>query len=274
MRGRVTHIQEPELPQALHHPKFQGRVYGLAELVVQVPSLLEQLLTYSQGQAVQGNPEQPLFEHQQLVGWQVAGQAIRAHCIILTAGSGNATLLAQLGEREPAMQTRPLHMVAVKSSQLSPLYAHCLGSGPKPRITITSHPTRDGQWVWYLGGELAEAEGVRRTSKQQIAKAKEELSSLLPWLDLTQAHWQTLRIDRAEPAQSGLIRPDNAFLARRYQGRLLVGWPTKLALAPHLSDLVLEQLQHSAIQPKGSPQPACSFLPSLGLAPPFWESFS
>ena len=52
----------------------------------------------------------------------------------------------------------------------------------------------------------------------------------MPWIDLYSAQWATLRIDRAEPAQSALARPDNAFLAE--QGRLLVGWPTKLALSP------------------------------------------
>jgi hypothetical protein len=51
-------------------------------------------------------------------------------------------------------------MVLVKGPTLKPLYAHCLGGGPKPRVTVTTHPAADGEWVWYLGGDLAEAEGV------------------------------------------------------------------------------------------------------------------
>ena len=69
-----------------------------------------------------------------------------------------------------------------------------------------------------------------RATAEQIAAAEKELRDLLPWIDLAAARWATLRVDRAEPVQNGLARPDNAFLAD--QGRLLVGWPTKLALAP------------------------------------------
>src|SRR3546814_13234417 len=69
-------------------------------------------------------------------------------------------------------------------------------------------------------GDLAEADGVARDEASQIAAAKKELAELVPWIDLSAAHWATLRIDRAEPAQSALARPDNAFLAE--QGRLLV----------------------------------------------------
>ncbi|MGV8488604.1 hypothetical protein ACV34S_33335, partial [Pseudomonas aeruginosa] len=69
-------------------------------------------------------------------------------------------LLRELGLEQPAMQRPPLHMVMVKAATLKPLYAHCLGAGPKPRITVTTHPTRDGQSVWYLGGDIAEADGV------------------------------------------------------------------------------------------------------------------
>ena len=141
-------------------------------------------------------------------------------------------------------------MVLVKGPTLKPLYAHCLGGGPKPRITVTTHPAANGEWVWYLGGDIAEADGVAREPAEQIAVAKKELGNLLPWVDLSQAQWATLRVNRAEPAQSGLVRPDNAFLAD--QGRLLVGWPTKLALAP---DFGLRQLTDELCAEAGiSPQ--------------------
>jgi hypothetical protein len=79
--------------------------------------------------------------------------------------------------------------------------------------------------------------------------------------------WATLRIDRAEPAQSGLVRPDNAFLADS-QG-LLVGWPTKLALAPDFSDRVLAALDRDGIKPIAhAPLPT---LPRPALALPVWE---
>ena len=136
-------------------------------------------------------------------------------------------------------------MVLAKGPALKPLYAHCLGGGPKPRVTVTTHPAADGQWVWYLGGDLAEAEGVARDEAEQIKAAQKEMADLLPWVDQAATQWATLRVDRAEPAQSGLVRPDNAFLAE--QERLLVGWPTKLALAPDFADRVLAALKRDEI---------------------------
>ncbi|MDV7213664.1 exonuclease subunit SbcD [Azotobacter beijerinckii] len=209
----------------------------------------------------------PLREAGELSGLCVDGREIRAQRIVFCAGAGNAELLAALGLSQPAMQRRPLHMVMLKAPTLAPLYAHCLGGGPKPRLTVTSHPAADGQWVWYLGGDLAEAEGVARNEAQQIAMARRELNELLPWIDLTPARWATLRVDRAEPAQSALARPDNAFLAE--QGRLLVGWPTKLALAPDLSDRVFASLERDAVRPAAHPPlPA---LPRPPRAQPVWE---
>lgn len=76
-----------------------------------------------------------------------------------------------------------------------------------------------------------------------------------------------LAVDRAEPAQSNLLRPDNAFLAE--QGRLLVGWPTKLALAPDFADRVCARLEEDGIRP--SEHAALPQLPRPPLAEPAWE---
>jgi hypothetical protein len=104
----------------------------------------------------------------------------------LSAGGGTADLLEALGLSQPAMQRRPLHMIIAKGPSLKPLYAHCLGGGTKPRITVTTHPAADGKWVWYLGGDIAEADGVAREPAEQIATAQKELGQLLPWIDLSQ----------------------------------------------------------------------------------------
>lgn len=267
VRSRVDPVRGDDLPAALQHPAFKGRVYRLNELVVDVPSLIGRLAELAGDGLLAAREIVPLHEGGELVGLLVDGRAIRARRIVLCAGQGNAGLLAALDLDRPAMQTRPLHMVMLAAPTLKPLYAHCLGGGPKPRLTVTSHPAADGQWVWYLGGELAEAEGVARDASQQIAQARRELGELLPWVDLGEARWATLRVDRAEPAQSGLTRPDNAFLAE--QGRLLVGWPTKLALAPDLADRVFASLERDAIRPSG--QPPLPDLPRPPQALPAWE---
>ncbi len=94
------------------------------------------------------------------------------------------------------------------------------------------------------------------------------MASLLPWVDQSQTRWATLRVDRAEPAQSGLVRPDNAFLAE--QQRLLVGWPTKLALAPDFADRVLATLQRDNLQP--SADMLLPELPRPALGQPVWDA--
>ncbi|UVJ44451.1 FAD-dependent oxidoreductase [Pseudomonas sp. LS1212] len=267
VRGRVDQVKGEQLPPALQDRAFKGKVYRLAELVIDVPSLIERLGELAGDSLLAGQRIEPLEENGTLVGLRVDGREIRAQRVVLSAGAGNAELLEALGLSEPAMQRRPLHMVLAKGPSLKPLYAHCLGGGPKPRVTVTTHPAADGQWVWYLGGDLAEAEGVAREPEAQIAAAKKEIANLLPWIDLSHVRWATLRVDRAEPAQSGLVRPDNAFLAE--QQRLMVGWPTKLALAPDFADRVLAALERDGIKPGN--QPALPQLPRPPVAQPVWE---
>ena len=267
VRGRVDQVKGDQLPPALQDPRFKGKVYRLAELVVDVPSLVERLAELAGDSLLAGQKVEPLFENERLIGLRVDGLDILAQRIVLSAGQGNAELLASLEINVPAQQLRPLHMVMVKGPSLKPLYAHCLGGGPKPRITVTTHPAANGEWVWYVGGDIAEAEGVARTPDEQIAAAKKELASLLPWVDLSQAQWATLRVDRAEPAQSGLVRPDNAFVSDT--GRLLVGWPTKLALAPDFSDRVIHALEQDGIKPGNVP--ALPDFPRPPLGKTAWE---
>ncbi|MBF0676484.1 FAD-dependent oxidoreductase [Pseudomonas sp.] len=267
MRGRVDAVKGEQLPPALQHPKFKGKVYRLAELVLDVPSLIARLAALAGDGLLAGETLEPLYEADEPVGVRVDGREIRAQRIVLSAGQGNAELLRAFGQSQPTQQLRPLHMVIAKGPALKPLYAHCLGGGPKPRVTITTHPAADGQWVWYLGGDLAEADGVARDEAAQICAAQEEVAALLPWVDQSQTRWATLRVSRAEPAQSGLVRPDNAFLTD--QGRLLVGWPTKLALAPDFADRVFAALARDGIQP--SQHPALPLLPRPAVAKPVWE---
>jgi len=267
VRGRVDQVKGEQLPPALQDPRFKGKVYRLAELVVDVPSLIERLANLAGDGLLAGQSIEPLLDNNEWVGLRVDGRDIHAQRIVFSAGAGNAELLASAGISVPAQQLRPLHMVLVKGPSLKPLYAHCLGGGPKPRITVTTHPAANGEWVWYLGGDIAEADGVAREPAEQIAVAQKELGNLLPWVDLSQAQWATLRVNRAEPAQSGLVRPDNAFLAD--QGRLLVGWPTKLALAPDFSDRVLQALEQDGIKPGDTP--ALPPLPRPPLGKTAWE---
>lgn len=267
VRSRVAQVKGSDLPPALQDKAFKGKAYRLTELVLDVPSLVARLAELAGDSLLAGERIEALREGGQLAGLRVDGREIRAQRVVLSAGAGNEALLRELGLERPEMQRRPLHMVLVTAPTLKPLYAHCLGAGPKPRVTVTTHPLSNGDWVWYLGGDIAEAGGVARNEAEQIAEAQRELHKLVPWIDLSAARWATLRVDRAEPSQNNLLRPDSAFLAE--DGALLVGWPTKLALAPNFADRVMESLEKSGIRPQAGA--ALPELPRPAMARPVWE---
>src|SRR5690606_29169315 len=123
---------------------------------------------------------------------------IRAQRFVFTAGKGNGALLAQLGLDQPAMQLRPLQQVMLKHHHPFDFYGHCLGRETTPRLTISSHRLPDGGHVWYLGGALAE-QGATMDAETLIARAQEELLALIPWVNLEDAQWACLPVERAEP---------------------------------------------------------------------------
>ncbi|SDT95484.1 FAD-dependent oxidoreductase [Halopseudomonas salegens] len=268
LRGRVDAVKGEALPAVFQSPRFKGKVYRLAELVLDVPSVIERLTELAGHSLVAAEPISiERDDNNQIACVRSGDLTIKAQRYVLTSGEGNQALQADWGVEQPAMQRRPLQMVLVKGPQLPGLYAHCLGSSPKPRLTVTTHPTADGQWCWYLGGELAE-QGVDLPAAELIARARKELGELLPWVDLDDSQWATLKVNRAEPAQSGLVRPDSAYVQGVHNA--LVCWPTKLALSPHLSDLVLEQLQQAGVTPRTA-QPVHA-LPQPTAATPIWDT--
>jgi len=267
LRGRVDQVKGAELPPVFANPAFRGKVYRLAELVLDVPDVIRRLAEISgDSLAVASSAHVMRHDDGSVAGIRVGDTTIVAKRYVLTAGEGNEGLLQSWGVQQPAMQRRPLQMVLAKGRDLPALYAHCLGSSPKPRITVTTHPCADGQWCWYLGGELAE-QGVSMTPDALIDRARAELKELLPWVRLDDCQWTTLPVNRAEPAQSGSVRPDTAYLQAVHN--VLVSWPTKLALAPDLADQALAELRRQTLHPALA-QPV-SELPSPKLAAPVWD---
>ncbi|TVP87276.1 MAG: FAD-dependent oxidoreductase [Pseudomonadaceae bacterium] len=268
LRGRVDAVKGETLPPVFQSPRFKGKVYRLAELVLDVPSVIQRLSELADDSLIAADSISIERDADNQIACVRTGDlTIKAQRYVLTGGEGNQALQAAWGVEQPAMQRRPLQMVLVKGAQLPGLYAHCLGSSPKPRLTVTTHPTADGQWCWYLGGELAE-QGVDLSAEALIKRAQTELAELLPWVDLSACQWATLKVNRAEPAQSGLVRPDSAYVQGVHNA--LVCWPTKLALSPHLSDLVLEQLQVDRITPS-KPQPVHTQA-KPAAATPIWDT--
>ncbi|MEI0548568.1 hypothetical protein R1N68_28540, partial [Klebsiella sp. 72742] len=105
VRGRVDQVKGDQLPAALQDRAFKGKVYRLAELVIDVPSLLTNLAELAGDSLLAGERIEPLRDEGELVGLRVDGRDIRAQRIVLSAGAGIADLLQALGLEQPAMQT-------------------------------------------------------------------------------------------------------------------------------------------------------------------------
>lgn len=278
MTGHVEAVEGADRPLPFQNEAFGGPVYRISDLVIDMPSLVQRLLRDHKRCIYKVSPQNCHLEtddrhNTTAVFITAAGmEPIRIHptTVILAGGQGNAGLLEDIGLSEPAMERREVHMVMLKRSALPPLYAHCLGASRNPRITITTHPTRDGENIWYLGGELAD-EGAVRDERLQIEKAQRELKELLPWLDLRGARYKTLRLSRILPAgDRGLLRPDNAFV--QGIGNNILTWPCKLTLAPNLGRQVLAHLEKQGLAPDHE-QPT-DVLPLLfpEIGQPTWET--
>jgi glycine/D-amino acid oxidase-like deaminating enzyme len=285
LTGKIESLDEHSRPLALASDRFGGVVYKLNDQVVDCASLVQKLAQPYKNCIYKVSAQTCHLEaddrhNTTAVFITAAGiEPLRIHPrrVILAGGGGNEGLLADLGLREPEMVRRHLHMVLIKHPQLMPFYGHCLGASNKPRLTITTHPTRDGQAVWYLGGELAE-DGAVRDERLQIEEAQHELKELLPWVDLRGARYKTLKIDRILPAESSLIPGDNllkfkattAFVEAK--GNNIVAWPCKLTLTPNMGRQVLQCLEKDDIRPEHPqhPEPLPLLYPEMGL--PAWET--
>lgn len=275
--GQVEAAEGAQRPGILQDPAFEGSVYQLADLIIDMPSLLQRLASAHKNCIYKVSPQSCHVEtddknNTSAVFITAAGvEPMRIHPtrVILAGGQGNEGLLDDLGVRSPEMERRSVHMVMLKRAELPDFYAHCLGASRNPRLTITTHPTRDGEKIWYVGGELAD-EGALRDERLQIEQAQRELKELLPWVDLRGSRYKTVKMDRILPAgDRSLFRPDNAFV--QGIGNNIVTWPCKVTLAPNLGRQVLAFLQKAGVQPEHA-QPA-EALPLLypELAQPVWE---
>ena len=277
VRGRVKPLESDEFPAIFKHDGFRGKVYALNEIVLDIASVVKALVADLEQQTIKvdwsENGNARLVSTSGNIDYIEIQQAdktihLKAKRYVTTAGEGTEALMNLWGIEKPKMQVRPLHMALVRLDHPEPIYAHCLGTSALPRITVTSHPDKDGKWVWYLGGGIAE-DGVKLSEEELIATAKRELGKLLPWVNLEDAEWGTLRVNRAEPKQSKLLRPDAAFCQAVNNG--IVSWPTKLALAPNLTDEVVRMLEEAGIAPSLDALEIPRDLPQPEICPNFWS---
>ncbi len=255
VQGRAEPVDEIHYPPLLRHADFGGSLYKLEDIVLDVHSLVTNLVRHVERHCfstagAQVNWLQSDGQLNMELTTTSASFLIKAKRFIFCAGQGNGELLAQLGLAQPAMQLRPLQQVMVRHLYPYSFFGHCLGTQTTPRLTISSHRINPTEQVWYLGGALAER-GAHMDTEELIASARAELAELIPWVGFRGARWATLPVSRAEPLQPNFMRPDNAFVAPAPGlDNLLVAWPTKLTLAPNLANQTLDLLAKTGITPQ------------------------
>jgi len=278
LSSRVAALKKDDYPLVFQHPKFKGKVYALDELVLDVPALVRELANPHLDNIFKIDAMHTDDLHLDATG-KLSEVTVRhgehemqlsAKHFVFTAGEGNEVVIKKLQHPDIAMQRRPLHMTLVKTPFNYPLYAHCVGFGARPRMTVTTHYMQDGSAVWYLGGLLSET-GVDKTSEQQIKAAKEELTSLFPWLDFSDAKFATFKIDRAEPLQKSGLKPETSFCTTT--NNITIGWPTKLALAPKLAAEIMSVVKNVTPNKDVIPSAARDLpsWPHAVVATPIWD---
>ncbi|MCA9116779.1 MAG: FAD-dependent oxidoreductase [Planctomycetaceae bacterium] len=252
LRVAPQSVSPAELPDVLR--QCPGSVARLAEPVIDPGSLLETFRQRHQSRLLQISPDvAPEFElngtgdvRSIRITSPDERQTLRLlpQMTVLTAGAGNAGLRSLLRLPGQKMQTRPLHMVLVRGD-LPELNGHCV-DGARTRATITADVDQAGRRVWQVGGQLAE-EGVQQTPEQLLSHAMQELQEVLPGFDLSGTEWATYRVDRAEQATRGGLRPESPGVLT--EGNVLSCWPAKLALAPQLATMIVQAVgQHAAFR--------------------------
>lgn len=224
-----------------------GIVSRLPEQVISTVSLVEVFRERNRDRLFQIDPKEIVFEINEpgeVRRIQMRGVTLRPRSVVFTAGAGNSNLRREVGLIDDAMQRRPLHMVLVRGAL--PLFqGHCV-DGAKTRVTITADTDSAGRTVWQVGGQIAE-EGVACDQPTLLTKARTELLSVLPGIDLSQVEWNTYRVDRAESRMPHGKRPETIQIRR--EGNCLTAWPTKLALVPQLVAELCGELESRAMPP-------------------------
>lgn len=254
---RVKKLSPDSWPADLKKSGFSGSIIAMAEMVLDVPSILQTL----------AKPYQECIRHYD--GAEpfafLKNHGISPKKIIFTTAADNARIAAaHQHDKGLQVQHRPL-MQAMMIPAPFPLFAHFIGTSDKPVATITTHTARNGDLIWYFGAGVAEH--PKETPPTEIfARARAALKTYLPQLDVTEARWAVLPIDRVEgKSKTDHWLPDTPTIHRA--GDVLYAWPTKLTFAPLLSDMLLEALDLTPSHTSSD----FGFLPAVDFAPAPWD---
>jgi glycine/D-amino acid oxidase-like deaminating enzyme len=255
LSGEAHKAQEADWPALFKQTKkLDGSLFELEETVIDIPSLIKNLREQNAEDIFQADSADMDFEVVDGVVKSITYQDTTIHpqAVILTAGQGNVELAEKMdiSLNWPKMQLRPLRQVMVKNIP-EELYGHCVGNGFRPRATISTHYTKTGEPVWYIGANIAEQINEGKTEEETIQFAKKELADLFPWVDFSKCQWATCEINRAEPEWDGGLMPPKAHISE-VGSNILCCWPTKLTFAPQLAMFIEKYLQDKKLSPQNN----------------------
>ncbi len=246
LRSEVAVVERANWPALFNAREFGGKIYQLEEPVLASKSVLNALCARCGSVIRQGDVKELLRNGDEITEIRFANSSVnvRPRASIFTSGSGNEFFAEQLGLNQTKVtQRRALRMFLARGIPHK-LFAHCLVPEPKPRVTITTHDL-NGENVWYIGGNIAE-KAVGMSEGEALRWAHSEMTDIFPWLDWKGVRWAIHDVDRAEPAASKLL-PSGPTLTT--VGNAALAWPTKLALAPALTQQALRWLDQQEITP-------------------------
>ena len=95
----------------------------------------------------------------------------------------------------------------------------------------------------FIGGDIAES-GITKSKSEQIKATQELMRNTFPWLNLSDAQWESFTDQCTEANVNSSFRPDDAVVKedKKHPSR----WPTKLTLVPSVladkyQSMLLEQ---------------------------------
>jgi glycerol-3-phosphate dehydrogenase len=246
LRSDVAAVARDQWPDLFQARQFSGTLYHLDEPIHAARSVITALRDRFPKFICRAEVTKLDRDGQGVHEIATGTCAVRPRACVFTSGSGNEWFAAQLGlDEKKITQRRPLRMFLARGIPHR-VYAHCLVPEPKPRVTITTH-LLDGGNVWYLGGNIAE-KAVGMNDAEALRWARSEMEKIFPWLDWGRTGFAIHDVDRAEPAASKLL-PSGPTLTS--VGNAALAWPTKLALAPALTQQALRWLAQRGVTPSG-----------------------
>ena len=195
--------------------------------------------------------------------------SVKAKCYVFAAGSGNTVFSNELHQQKTTTQSRPLAQIICRTLP-HPIYGHYVDSNPRPRFTISAHPSllEDG-YIWYIGGRLAE-EAVISSEEEALLKTYKELEKCFPNIKWSETEWGIHKVTRAEPLTKLGRLPIGPEIKKISNS--ILAWPIKLTFAPLLGTLIEKSIRELGISINKNKVTLIANSPIIGSYP--WENFN